>query len=421
MSANLISISHKIALKPNNKAITHFIKAFGCARFAYNWGLAKWKDNYSKDIKTTHISLNNEFNKIKKELYPFVYEVSKYATQSSFRNLDRAFSKFFADLKQGKISYPKFKCKKDNAGSYYIGGDQVVIKNSKYLKIPKLGLVKMAESLRFNGKINSVTISKKANKFYASFSMQISKDEYNRTHKLKAINNKIVGIDLGISSFASLSNGLQIKAPKPLAKFASLLLRRSRRLSKKLHPRTKGDTTKKSKNYIKQACKLSKLHTKISNIRNDFLHKFSSHLVKNYQNIAIENLSISSMLKEHKIAKCMSDISLYEFKRHLEYKSRYNDVNLFIADKFYPSSKICSKCGNIKDKLKLSDRIYKCEACGNIIDRDINASINLAKLVGQVLPQFTPMDLTALLDDLKINNLTTSKVEIGIQQKFYNL
>ena len=174
----LISISHKVELKPNNKAITHFKKAFGCARLAYNWGLAKWQENYKQGIKTTALSLKKEFNSIKKEQYPFVYEVSKYATQQPFINLDKAFKKFFTDLKQGKVSYPKFKRKKDNQGSYYIGGDHVVIKDSKYLKVPNYGLVKMREAIRFNGKINSCTISQNGDKFYASFNMQISNDEY---------------------------------------------------------------------------------------------------------------------------------------------------------------------------------------------------------------------------------------------------
>ena len=180
----LLTISHKIELIPNNKAITHFKKAFGCSRLAYNWGLAKWQEYYKQGIKKSQLELKKEFNAIKKEQYPFVYEVSKYATQQPFLNLNLAFNKFFKDLKQGKISYPKFKKKKENFGSYYIGGDQVVIKDNKYLKVPNYGLVKMREAIRFNGKINSVTISCKANKFYASFSLQITKDEYNDTHKI---------------------------------------------------------------------------------------------------------------------------------------------------------------------------------------------------------------------------------------------
>lgn len=429
----LISISHKIELKPNNKAITHFKKAFGCARLAYNWGLAKWQENYKQGIKTTALSFKKEFNSIKKEQYPFVYEVSKYATQQPFINLDKAFKKFFNDLKQGKVSYPKFKKKKDNQGSYYIGGDHVVIKDNKYLKVPNYGLVKMREAIRFNGKINSCTISQNGDKFYASFNMQISNDEYKKTHKATKEKRLNVGIDLGISSFATLSNGLSIKAPKPLNKLTRLLTKRQRQLSKKQHPKTKSEAlqgVKKSNNFIKASKKLSKLHSKISNIRRDFIHKLTTHLVTYYDEIGLETLQAKNMMRNHKLAKSLSDVSLAKFNEILEYKVIYNGVSITRADRFYPSSKTCSHCGAVKSKLSLSQRVYICDECGYKADIDLNASINLHKLVGQVLPEFTPADLTALQDDLAINQIVTSKVvsfssrsnselETGIQQKFY--
>ena len=418
----LIPISHKIELKPNNKAITHFKKAFGCARLAYNWGLAKWQENYKQGIKTTALSLKKEFNFIKKEHYPFVYEVSKYATQQPFINLDKAFKKFFNDLKQGNVSYPKFKKKKDNQGSYYIGGDQVVIKDSKYLKVPNYGLVKMREAIRFNGKINGLVISQKANKFYASFSMEISKEEYERTHQKIKKNKTSVGVDLGISSFATLSNGLSIKAPKPLDKLTRLLVKRQRQLSKKQHPKTKSEAlrgVKKSNNFIKASKKLSKLHSKISNIRVDFIHKLTTHLVTYYDEICLETLQAKNMMRNHKLAKNLSDVSLAKFNEILEYKAKYNGVFITRADRFYPSSKTCSNCGAIKSKLSLSQRVYICDECGYEADRDLNASINLHKLVGQVLPEITPAEITAMLDDLAINHITTSIVEAGIQREPY--
>lgn len=423
-----MTISHKIELVPNNKAKTHFKKAFGCARLAYNWGLAKWQESYKQGIKKSYLDLKKEFNAIKKEQFPFVYEVSKYATQQPFLNLNLAFKKFFRDLKQGKISYPKFKKKKAYAGSYYIGGDQVVFKDDKYLKVPNLGLVKMREKLRFNGKINSVTISQKADKFYASFSVEVEDKDYESTHKniteFKVNPNANIGIDIGLKSFVSLSNALSINAPKPLNKLTRMLIKRSRQLSKKQHPKTKGDKTKKSNNYLKANLRLTKLHKKIANTRSDFLHKLSSVIIKHYQNIALEDLNVKGMMANHKLAKSISDVSFYEFRRMLEYKASYNDRNIIIADKFYPSSKACSRCGNIKSDLTLKDRIYICEACGLKIDRDYNASLNLHKLtqdknIRQVLPEFTPADLTALQCDLAINGIATSKVETGIQQKSY--
>ena len=184
-----MNISHKILLKPNNKAKTHFKKAFGCARLAYNWALAQWQENYKSGVKSSWMDLSVEFNRIKKNQFPYVYEVSSCATKEPFRNLDKAIQKFYRDLKQGKVSYPKFKKKKDNSGSFYLEGKVVEIKNNKYLWVSKLGLVKMTEPLRFNGKINNVVISQKGDKFYASFSMEITEDEYIRTHKASKQND----------------------------------------------------------------------------------------------------------------------------------------------------------------------------------------------------------------------------------------
>ena len=411
----MVHISHKIELKPNNKAKTHFRKAFGCARLAYNWGLAKWQENYKRGIKQSILDIRKEFNAIKRRQYPFTYEVSACATHQPFIFLDNAFKKYFSDLKKGKVSYPKLKKKKDNQGSYYIGGDHVAIQGEKYLKVPKLGLVKMCEKLRFEGKINNVVISQKADKFFASFSMEITEAEYKRTHKSIKPNRLNVGIDLGISNFATLSSGLVIKSPKPLDKLTRLLTRRQRQLNKKVHPKTKDDKTKKSNNYLKASSKLAKLHTRIANIRIDFLHKTTTVLVNHCNNICLETLSTNNMLKNHRLAKSLSDVSFSRFNEILEYKAKYNGVSITRADRFYPSSKTCSHCGAVKSNWSLSQRVYVCDECGYTIDRDYNASINLAKQLGRVPPEVTPAEITALLDDLVINNLTTSVVETGIQ------
>ncbi|EQM94605.1 IS605 OrfB family transposase, partial [Helicobacter bilis ATCC 43879] len=232
--------------------------------------------------------------------------------------------------------------------------------------------------------------------------------------------------DVGLKSFVSLSNGLSIQAPKPLYKLTQRLKRVSRSLSKKQHPKTKSEAMqgiKKSNNYLKQSVKLNKLHTKIANVRNDFLHKLTSSLVRHYAYFGLENLNIKGLMKNHRLAKAISDVSFYEFKRLLSYKAEYNNRRVIEADTFYPSSKTCSKCGSIKETLTLKERIYECENCGLKIDRDYNASLNLYNLIpqkiGQVLPEFTPADLTALQYDLAINNIATSKVETGIQQENY--
>ncbi len=186
MIAKATLLSHKIELTPNKKAQTHFKKAMGCARLAYNWGLAKWKEHYEKGVKSNHFALSKEFNALKKEKFPFAYEVTKYATQRPFFNLNLAFQKFFKDLKLGKVSYPRFKRKREHQGSFYIGGDQIKIIQSgtkDYLKIPNLPKIKMTERLRLQGKINGATISQKGDNFYVSIQVDTTQEEFNRTHK----------------------------------------------------------------------------------------------------------------------------------------------------------------------------------------------------------------------------------------------
>ena len=162
--------------------------------------------------------------------------------------------------------------------------------------------------------------------------------------------------------------------------------------------------------------KVAKLHTRIANNRLDFIHKFTSHLVRNYESISLETLQVSNMVKNHKLAKSLNDVSFSKFNEILEYKAKYNGVSITRADRFYPSSKTCSHCGAIKSKLTLSQRTFHCDECGYTIDRDLNASINLAKL-GQALPKVTPVEITAMLNDLVINQITTSVVETGIKHK----
>lgn len=409
-----MQISHRIEIKPNNESISYFKKAFGCARFAYNWGVAKWKEAYEKGEKKTALNLKKEFNSIKNKEFPFVYEVSKYITQQPFINLGKAFKKFFEDLKNKKISYPQFKKKKDNEGSFYIGGDQVKVEG-KYLKIPLLdNKIKMTEELRFKGKINSVTIIYDGNKYFASFQLEIDDNEYRKTRKIK-YNGLAIGGDVGVKVFLTLSNGLQILFPN-LKKQEKKIIKIQRQLSKKVHPKTKEDKTKKSNNYIKHSKILNKAYKKLKNIKNDFLQKLTTVLINNFQYICVEELNVSGMLKNRRLAKSIQDLSFFEFRRMLEYKAKFNKREIVKADTFYPSSKTCSKCGKKRD-LTLSDRVYECE-CGLTIDRDYNASINLSNLIkekiGQVLPEVTSVDLTALLDDLILNHLTTSKVEAEI-------
>ena len=400
----MITISHKIELVPNNKQKSYFRKAFGCARLAYNWGLAEWQRRHKEGEKVDAYGLKKAFNAIKKEEYPFVLEVTKYATQQPFINLGKAFKKFFEDLKRGAVSYPQFKKKKDNEGSFYIGGDQVSLsdtnRNSKalkkmphnerqkrqYLKVPNLGWVKMTERLSFIGKVNGVVVSQQGDKYFASFSVQVTEEEYRRTHPktCSCRENRNAGIDLGIKSALVLSDGVAVENPKPLKDNLRKIKRISRQLDKRTHARTKQERLegkKKSKNYRRLSVRLSNAQRKVANMRRDFTQKVTTILATHYTHIALEDLNVEGMVRNHHLAQSVSDVAFGELCRQIEYKSLLNGVKVLKADRFYPSSKTCSMCGHIKHDLKLSDRTYHCDKCGAVIDRDYNASLNLLSLI----------------------------------------
>ena len=440
----MISIAHRIELKPNNKQKTYFRKAFGCARLAYNWGLAEWKRMYEAGEKPSGRKLRTQFNAIKKEQFPFVYEVTKCATMQPFDNLDVAFKRFFKGL--GK--YPQFKKKRDNEGKFYIERDKIRLsetnKNSKalsklthnengkhqYICMPNMhgGWVKMAEHIRFNyAKINNVCISQSGGKYYASFSLEITEEEYKRTHpNVDLVDaNRKVGVDMGIKSALILSDGIAIENPKPLKKHQRKITRLSRQLSKRFHPKTKEERLKgvrKSNNYMKLAVRLAHAQGRVANIRRDFLHKVTTILTTHYGEIAIEDLNVKGMTKNHRLAQAVNDVSFGELRRQIEYKAETNGVKVTKADRFFASSKTCSVCGEKKEDLTLSDRTYRCPHCGAVIDRDLNASLNLLGLlvnhkIGTDYPESTPADLTALLSRFSVNGIATSKVETGKQHK----
>ena len=439
----MLSISHKIELVPNNKQKTYFRKAFGCACLAYNWGIAEWQRRYKEGEKCSFFELSKAFNAIKREKYPFVYDVSKSACELSLKYLYYAYQKFFRDLGKDKNSYPKFKRKRDNAGSFSFSKVKLSDYNTnsktfkhlrhnkrmkyQYVIVPNLGCVKMTQRIRFIGKINHATISQEGEKYFVSFNMMITEDEYKRTHPHVACNKKkkSLGIDLGIKSALMLSEGISVESPKPLKNNLRKIKRLSRQLDKRTHARTKQERlsgVKKSNNYRKLSLKLANAQRRVANIRRDFIQKVTTILTTHYGQIAVENLNVKGMVKNHRLAQSISDVSFGELLRQIEYKSAYNGVTVKKADRFYPSSKTCSVCGNVKHDLKLKDRTYRCDKCGSVIDRDYNASLNLLSLlydnkIGRRPSEFTPADLTALLSRFSRNGIATSKVETGIHYR----
>ena len=360
-------LAHKIELKLNNKQRTYFKKACGVSRFTWNWALSSWDKAYEENKNrpkeerspVNGMALKKEFNKLKKEQFPWTFEVTKYASQQPFIHLNLAFGRFFKGL-SGK---PKFKKRNKSVDSFYVGGDQVKIKN-KNIWVPNLGWVRLKEWTRFEGPIRSATFSRKADRWFVSL-------QIDTTISPKSPLKEAVGVDLGINSLVHTSDGVSILSPKPLRKGLKALRRASRRLAKKENG---------SKARGKQKLKVQKIHFRISNIRKDTLHKTSSYLISQYKGIAIENLNVSGMIKNHKLSRAISDLGFYELRRQLEYKSRMYGNNLVVAGRFFPSSKKCSSCGSSKKDLSLKERVFSCD-CGISLDRDLNASLNLRNLI----------------------------------------
>ena len=435
----MITVAHRIQLMPNNKQRTYFRKAIGCNRLAYNWGLAKWKRRYKEGERgLSGRKLRNDFNAIRGEQFPFTYEVTKYATAHAFDDLQTAFSNFF----EHRANYPRPHKKKDGEGSFYIGADQARLSDThkglkhlkkvahnvggkrQYLNVPNLGYVKMSERLRFDGKVMGVKISQEGDKFFASIQVQITEDEYRRTHpETKRGRHGAVGIDLGLKEAMMLSDGIAVHNPRTLRHHQRKITRLSRQLSKRQHAKTKQERlqgVRRSNNYKKLSRRLGSEQHHVANIRRDFTQKLTTILTTTYEAIAIEDLNVKGM-QRGRLAKSVSDAAFGELRRQIEYKAAINGVRLEVADRFYASSKTCSCCGSKRDDLTLSDRTYVCPHCGTVIDRDLNAARNLLSLitnqVGTDYPELTPADLTALHSRFALNRIATSKVETGRQRK----
>lgn len=359
----MATLAHKIRLDPTFKQEEYFRKACGTARFAWNWALARWNEKYKAKEKPSAFELKKEFNSLKEKEFSWVYEVTKYACQQPFIHLQKAFQAFFSK----RAKYPRFK-KKGIRDSFYIGGDQLKVIGKK-VKIPNLGWVRLKELLRFSGKIAGATISRIADFWMISICVETD-------HKPTPCESQAsVGVDLGIQTLATFSNGTKVPNQKPLQRRLKKLRRLQRQLSRK---------QKNSKNRAKHKIILAKQHYKVATARNDQLHKLTTHLTEKYRLIVIEDLDVSSMLKTRRLSRQIADGGWYEFRRQLVYKGALRNNKIFLADRWYASSKKCSRCGHTKDKLSLSERRYECTKCNHEIDRDVNAALNLVNLLNTV-------------------------------------
>ena len=355
--------AYKYRIYPNSEQRMQIAKTFGCCRFVYNQTLAYRKEVYEKEKKSvSKTDCNNYCNRQLKKEYEWLKEVDKFALTNAIYNMDAAYRKFFKE----HAGYPKFKSKHDNHKSYttnITNGNITVDFESNRVKLPKLKDVTAKLHRNFSGQIKSATISQvPSGKYYVSILVETEHMELPHT-------NQNTGIDLGIKELCITSDGKKYKNPKIIRKYEKKLIKLQRQLAHK---------EKRSQNYYKIKKKIALCHEKITNTRKDYLHKISHEIISENQVIVSENLQIKNMVKNHHLAKAISDVSWYELTRQLEYKAKWNGRKYIKIDTFYASSQICSVCGYQNTETKdLSVRKWKCPVCGVKHDRDINAAKNI--------------------------------------------
>ncbi|APR02442.1 transposase, IS605 OrfB family (plasmid) [Clostridium botulinum] len=362
----------KIQIFPNKEQQILMFKSFGCARFAYNWALAKEKENYKNGGKfIPDKQLRKEFTQLKKQNeYKWLNEISCNVTKQAIKDCCKAYKNFF----KGINKYPKFKSKKKSKFSFY--NDTFKIKfTDKKVMLETIGWMNIAERNKIptNCKYLNPRISFDGIRFWLSIGCVVE-DVADMLPKTEPI-----GIDMGIKTLMVCSNKMEFKRVN--TKKERKKLKRLQKKASRLYEKMLKTKISKSSNLLKLEKMILKQHQKISNIRINNIHQATSKLIKlNPSHIVVEDLNIKGMMKNKYLSEKIVDCSFHEIRRQLEYKCKWNNIKLIVANKWYASSKICSNCGNKKDKLSLSERIYTCECCGKIIDRDFNASLNLRNL-----------------------------------------
>jgi putative transposase len=366
--------AYKTELDLNNHQRTACAKHAGAARWAYNWGLSRKQEAFEAGLKTpSAIDLHRELNVLKRTEIRWMYEVSKTAPQEALRNLDRAFDHFFRRVKlkkqgklKGKVGFPKFKSKKKGIGNFQVWG--AIHVHEKSIQLPRLGVLRLKERDYLpveDARILNATVSEKAGRWFVSIQCEIEMPEPVMSEK------PVCGVDLGITRLATVSDGELFENPKALRSNLEKIIRLQRTVSRRM---------KGSANRKKAVQQLAKAHLRVSNIRKDSIHQVTSQLAKTKSVVVLEDLNVSGMVRNHRLAQAISDVGFYEFRRQMMYKGQWYGCEVVLADRFFPSSKVCHVCKYKLDELSLKVREWDCPSCGTHHDRDLNAAYNLKSL-----------------------------------------
>ena len=369
-------LSKKVRLYPTPHQEEKLWKSAGVSRWAYNFALDMKEKTYKETGKSiSEGDIRKIITKMKqRDEYSWLKEVSAQIPKQAVKDLDIAYTRFF----KGQSDKPRFKSRRRSKISFYSRNDKTKAKENKLVNIEKVGWVKTSEQLPIRKKYTNPRVSYDGKYWYISVGVEKERPEVELT-------DQVIGIDVDIKDLAICSNGMVIKninKTKTVRKLEKKLCRLQRKVSRKYENNKEGRKFVKTSNIIKLEKQIKLVYRRLNNIRNNHLHQATTMIVKTKPSrVVMETLNISAIMKNRHLSKAIKNQKLYEFKRQLEYKCEFYGIEFVEVDKWYPSSKLCSECGYKKDKLKLSDRTYICEECGLIIDRDLNASINLSRYI----------------------------------------
>jgi putative transposase len=387
-------LAHRIRLDPTPGQCDYFARAAGTARRVWNWALAEWNRQLACGGRPNAMALKKQFNRIKysdpdwldEEGRPWLHTIHRDAHAQPFANLARAWSRYFEKRLAGQPAHrPRFKKKGRCRDAFYLANDKFRIEGMAAV-LPRIGRVGLRETLRWRGKIMGASVVREADRWFLSVQVEVPE----RLARASRTGDAVVGVDLGVTAAATLSSGEKIAAPRPLKAALRRLRIRSRRQSRKLEAAKaqagitgripKGTWLPVSKNRTCGARALARLHARIARVRADFTHKLTTRLCRENQAVVIEDLNVSGMLANGRLARAIADVGFHEIRRQLAYKAARYGTTVVLADRWYPSSKLCSSCGTRHGTLALGDRVWTCDGCGTHHDRDVNAAINLQRL-----------------------------------------